>query len=1717
MNMTLARGSDIWRHGVSKRHLRTLLYFGVLAWLLGANPLSLKGQDGTDGNPMESIGVPLFSTQLPVENGYINAFNADLHLDVPLGSFPQRAESPISYHIAYDSAIWTVGANNTWTPNNSPGWVIYSSADWGTPDYNTIPGTICNTDGVEEWDTFSHFTWIAADGTSHLFPIYTRWGNPYSACGNFSYKYIGSGDALAIDGSGYHMYVTLCNLVIVYAPDGNMVYTDLGGNPPSVNDTNGNQTSYSNGLKDTLGQVRLTNTKNGNTQTLGVTNSEGGTSTYIVNWTSFGVHTAFGGPYGNFSCTSCIGVIQSIQLPDNTSYLFKYDCDSSLGNPACGSPHSQMFYTGELTSMTLPTGSQITYSYTYFNGADGAGYYATNGLSGRTTPDGSWSYTLAQATPCTSPNTECEQLTVTSPSSDNTVYKFNINGGVWPYEADYYNGAVSSAHLLASITQTFDYSNPCIYNGTPYHLCTAATAMYVTKLSTTTTLPIPSGNISGTTKYTWSTAHNGNLVQKSEWNLGSNTSNNADRTTCFGYLSDSTHYLHIVNRATSITVVNNASSTPCSSIPPTANIVAQTLNSYDGSTLVTSGATGAAQHDDTDFGSGFIYRGNLTKVQKLISGTSNYLTKSMTYDITGQLRTETDWMNNTGNPTQYSYTDSFFKDVGESSNLSSYTPSQLTNAYLTTITYPTVNSVSLSEKSGYYWYSGEKAISTDPNNQTTYFHFFDSGNLDRPTATFLPNQGWALTRYNSTETEVDQYTGITSLTPSTNCTGTSGGCRRDESLFDGLGRVSSQILVSDPDGATTGGTTYDSDARVSTVSNPHRSASLPTDGTETYGYDGLNRKIQVTRADAELAHTYYGAAVSSFGGLSSQKCSSSFGSGYPILSKDEAGNLRQTWTDGFGRLIEVDEPNSSGSLSSGVATCYAYDLNNNLVGLLQPGSEVTCTLNSVTYNRCFTYDLLSRLTASTNPESGTINYYYMTSGGSLCSGDPSAVCQRTDARNITTTYSYDALNRLILKSYNDSNPTTPTVQYGYDAVAPSGCTLPTLTITNGLSRRTGMCDGSGQTAWSYDSVGNATTEVRKITSVSPNVTESISMTYNYDSSVAQITYPTNRIVTYATGNAQRQKTATDTTTSTHINYALGPSTCPNGQNWVCYAPQGALNLLQNGSSLVTTSYYNNRLQPCRTSVNSGTVAPTSCGDMGHSGDKFDLQYSFDMSSVNTPCSTSFSSPTNNGNVAALTNDVTSMSGRSQNFCYDALDRIKLAETTSTFSTGPRYCWGETYTIDPLGNLTTIGQITGTYNGCIQESGFSLTINGKNQISTSGFGYDSAGNMTASPNLGGQSMAYDAEGRIRVTAGTTYTYDGDGNRVEKSGSALYWYSPNGQVLTETDTSGNNPTDYVFFAGKRIARVSSGNVYYYFSDQLGSSRVLVQDGTTPTLCYDADFYPYGGELAYTTSCTQHYKFTGKERDSESGLDNFGARYNSSQYGRFMSPDSTAYSGLKNPQSWNLYAYTLNNPLRYVDPTGHTVECKTKAADCLSAAQAAVGKNAAGQLSTKTTQSFWQKIFGGSTTTLQINGSEADFRGASGNASKLADLIDSKTNFGVSIQHTGDPQYSSVINSILGGGATDLQGGAITYTPSQGYLPAVFLDPSSAATTDTDASRDHIPPANMAEKFAHELLGHEWGEVFGGHPAGSAANKQDAINSENEVRRTDPSQGQKTEHHD
>jgi RHS repeat-associated protein len=183
--------------------------------------------------------------------------------------------------------------------------------------------------------------------------------------------------------------------------------------------------------------------------------------------------------------------------------------------------------------------------------------------------------------------------------------------------------------------------------------------------------------------------------------------------------------------------------------------------------------------------------------------------------------------------------------------------------------------------------------------------------------------------------------------------------------------------------------------------------------------------------------------------------------------------------------------------------------------------------------------------------------------------------------------------------------------------------------------------------------------------------------------------------------------------------------------------------------------------------------------------------------------------------------------------------------------------------------------------------------------------------------GGYSYAWNGEGLLKSAGSTTYTYDGDDKRVEKSSGTYYWFSPSGSVLAETDTGGGTQNEYIYFNGGRTARRdSSGKVYYYFQDQIGTSRLIAN--SSGTVCYDADYTPFGYEMAYTTTCSQNYKFTGMERDAETGNDHAWFRNYEQNLGRWLSPDPLG-GDITNPQSLNRYAYVMNNPTTFIDPLG------------------------------------------------------------------------------------------------------------------------------------------------------------------------------------------------------
>src|SRR5262249_3839195 len=161
----------------------------------------------------------------------------------------------------------------------------------------------------------------------------------------------------------------------------------------------------------------------------------------------------------------------------------------------------------------------------------------------------------------------------------------------------------------------------------------------------------------------------------------------------------------------------------------------------------------------------------------------------------------------------------------------------------------------------------------------------------------------------------------------------------------------------------------------------------------------------------------------------------------------------------------------------------------------------------------------------------------------------------------------------------------------------------------------------------------------------------------------------------------------------------------------------------------------------------------------------------------------------------------------------------------------------------------------------------------------------------------------------------------------STGTIYWYMSPG-IVAESDLTGALKSEYVFFDGERVSRKdfsgSTTSVSYYFSDHLKTASVITD--SAGTIKEDEDYYPWGGELHFVNNYSNRYKFTGKEQDSETGLDYFGSRYYGNWLGRWMSPDwSTTpvpvpYADLTDPQSLNQYSYVRNIPTSNADIDGH-----------------------------------------------------------------------------------------------------------------------------------------------------------------------------------------------------
>ncbi|HLD06793.1 MAG TPA: RHS repeat-associated core domain-containing protein [Candidatus Nanoarchaeia archaeon] len=122
-----------------------------------------------------------------------------------------------------------------------------------------------------------------------------------------------------------------------------------------------------------------------------------------------------------------------------------------------------------------------------------------------------------------------------------------------------------------------------------------------------------------------------------------------------------------------------------------------------------------------------------------------------------------------------------------------------------------------------------------------------------------------------------------------------------------------------------------------------------------------------------------------------------------------------------------------------------------------------------------------------------------------------------------------------------------------------------------------------------------------------------------------------------------------------------------------------------------------------------------------------------------------------------------------------------------------------------------------------------------------------------------------------------------------------------------------TVYIYANGQRVAKRVNGETFYFHNDHLGSAAVVTD--SQGNIVEEKRYDPFGMELAGSGKIG----YNSKELDRDTELNYYGARYYTADFGRFTTPD-TVKGKLVNPQSLNLYTYTLNNPMKYVDPSGN-----------------------------------------------------------------------------------------------------------------------------------------------------------------------------------------------------
>jgi RHS repeat-associated protein len=833
-------------------------------------------------------------------------------------------------------------------------------------------------------------------------------------------------------------------------------------------------------------------------------------------------------------------------------------------------------------------------------------------------------------------------------------------------------------------------------------------------------------------------------------------------------------------------------------------------------------------------------RGNLTSVNTYTIG-STYLTKRMTYFDTGNVQTSTDVNNAT-------YTSVYNNAT-----------STCGNAFPSSVNEP----LSMSKSFTWNCTGGVQLTATDENNKATTTTYSDQF-FWRPANTAYPDGGQTSWTYNS----VTSTTTTVKMNGSQNVVSTT--------VLDSLGRTKQTQLNSDPIAPDYVDTTYDSLGRVYTVSNPYRTTSDATYGLTKYQYDALSRPTLVIPPD---------------GSQSANNVSATYTNNCAAAS-DQAGKKRTSCSNALGYLTQVFEDPTGLNYE----TDYSVDPLGNILSVSQKGGDG----NSAHWRtRNYVYDLLSRLAQSSNPESGTVNYYYDANGYSGDLTSRVAPAPNQSSGTVTTTYAYDLLHRITQKSYSDG--TTPAMYYWYDVHPTWGATWVTNVVGRLVEAKNQYAGTTGlgtSTVNSYDTMGRITNQWQQTPKFAPSGTN---LYYSFDLAGDMLSASDGvATISYGYDTAGRPSTVTS-----NLNDSQHPPSLATLNSSVAYFPNSVIRKMGLGNGLTQTQAVNNTLEPCRVNLNSSGTALGACGDATPAGNLLDLTTGFSAGTAN------------NGNVTSWS--AVGQQTFNRTYSYDSLNRLY----TMSDSISGQPCRGLSWNYDAWGNLTNQNVTAGS---C---ASFQALAGTNNQLA-SPFTYDAAGNMTYD---GAHHYFYDAEDRLIQVDGTLgtcssatvcYVYDANGHRVEhivSGGSQDYFFDLQGKVVSDYTFSSSYTgwgAAYVYLGSQFLAQYSNGTTYFVTQDHLGSTRLLT--GTNQSVTESPDYYPYGqrysGDNLYTT-----HEFAGTIWDPETGFNHAQFRQYTPIQNRWMTPDPAGLAAVdpSTPQTLNRYAYVTNSPLVYTDPTG------------------------------------------------------------------------------------------------------------------------------------------------------------------------------------------------------